>query len=127
MEMFGWRCLRILMPSCAQRVETLFTTIMAISEILCTRHTAIVKPPASDLFERAQHVQCCFSNMRRKNEAEEMAARRIQLDLAELGKAAAAAVRSESCIRTETLTQGMHNKAVLLTVDDGKQVVAKLP
>ncbi|KXS96539.1 hypothetical protein AC579_4612 [Pseudocercospora musae] len=85
MEMFGWRCLRILMPSC---------------------QAAIPRSRALACFNRA---------------------RRIQLDLAELGKAAAAAVRSESCIRTETLTQGMHNKAVLLTVDDGKQVVAKLP
>ncbi|EME77786.1 uncharacterized protein MYCFIDRAFT_33962 [Pseudocercospora fijiensis CIRAD86] len=56
-----------------------------------------------------------------------MAARSIQYALAELGKVAAAAVHSESCIRTETLTEGMHNKAVLLTMNDGKQVVAKLP
>ncbi|KAF7191602.1 Altered inheritance of mitochondria protein 9, mitochondrial [Pseudocercospora fuligena] len=62
-----------------------------------------------------------------QNEAEEMAARMIQYDLAELGKVAAAAVHSKSCIRTETLTEGMHNKAVLLTMEDGKQVVAKLP
>ena len=45
----------------------------------------------------------------------------------ELAKIAAHAVGSKSCVYVEKFADGMHNKALLLTMDNGRQVVAKIP
>lgn len=45
----------------------------------------------------------------------------------ELARCAAEAVGATSCISIEKLPEGMHNKSMLLTMDDGSQVVAKVP
>lgn len=44
-----------------------------------------------------------------------------------LATVAARAAGSKGCIRVDAMPGGMHNKVLLLTMDDGKQVIAKLP
>ncbi|KXT03812.1 hypothetical protein AC578_712 [Pseudocercospora eumusae] len=62
-----------------------------------------------------------------QNEAHEMAARYVRFQVEELKKVAAAAVRSESCVKFEKFPEGAHSKAFLLTMNDGKRAVAKIP
>ncbi|SMR53071.1 unnamed protein product [Zymoseptoria tritici ST99CH_3D1] len=68
-------------------------------------------------FTRARFVQ---------NEKAEMSSRRVTFNVSELANVAASSVGA-SCVGIERLPDGMHNRALLLTMDNGKQVVAKLP
>ena len=61
------------------------------------------------------------------NEKHEMSQRYIRFDLRELGRIAADAVGSNSCINIEKYPDGMYNKSFLLTMNDGMQAVAKIP
>ena len=61
------------------------------------------------------------------NEKDEMSKRYVRFDMQELARIAAEAVGSKSCIGMEKYPDGMYNKALLLTMDDGAQVVAKVP
>lgn len=61
------------------------------------------------------------------DEQHEMSQRYVRFNLAELARYAAKAVGSESCIGVEKYPDGMYKKAFLLTMDDGAQVVAKVP
>ena len=56
-----------------------------------------------------------------------MAKRYVNFDIHELQKVAAQATKSESCVNVEKLPEGMNGKAFFLTMNDGSQVVAKLP
>jgi fructosamine-3-kinase len=62
-----------------------------------------------------------------QNEAEEAVAHRVVYDVDALATVAARAAASKACIRVDALPGGMHNKVLMLTMDDGKQVIAKLP
>lgn len=59
----------------------------------------------------------------------QMKCRWRKFNITELGQAAALAVRSLSCVKLAKLhvSEGSFNKAFLLTMDDGKEIVAKLP
>ena len=61
------------------------------------------------------------------NEEHEMSQRYVRFNLHELGRLAAEAVGSKSCIKMQKYPDGMYNKALLLTMDDGAQAVAKVP
>lgn len=61
------------------------------------------------------------------NEKHEMAQRYVRFDMQELGRLAAEAVGSTSCANIEKYPDGLYNKALLLTMDDGAQAVAKIP
>jgi hypothetical protein len=61
------------------------------------------------------------------NEAYEMSQRHIRFNVNELARLAAEAVGSKSCVAIEKYPDGMFNKALLLTMEDGTQVVAKIP
>ena len=61
------------------------------------------------------------------NEGYEMSQRYVCFNLHELARVAAEAVGSKSCIGTEKYPDGMYNKALLMTMDDGNQAVAKIP
>lgn len=61
------------------------------------------------------------------NEATEMAQRYAHFDLNQLVDIAAQAVGSTSCVKAEKLAEGAFNKALLLTMEDGKQAVARVP
>lgn len=60
-------------------------------------------------------------------EHEQLAARYVKFNVAELYKVAAAAADSESCVEIVKLSEGQYNKVFLLTMNDGREVVAKLP
>lgn len=56
-----------------------------------------------------------------------MSQRYIPFDMNELGRIAAEAVGSESCSKVEKYPDGMFNKTFLFTMNDGTQVVGKVP
>lgn len=62
-----------------------------------------------------------------RDESYELSQRRICFDIKELKRVAAATVGSKSCVTIEKYPDGLHSKAFLLTMDDGMQVVAKIP
>ncbi|KAI9702990.1 MAG: hypothetical protein M1836_008204 [Candelina mexicana] len=61
------------------------------------------------------------------NEGHEMSQRYIHFDVPALARVAAEAVGSQSCVHIKKYPDGMYNKALLLTMNDGSQVVAKIP
>lgn len=61
------------------------------------------------------------------NEEHEMSQRYTCFNVDELARVAARAVGSRSCISIQKYPDGMYNKVMLLTMDDGNQVVAKVP
>lgn len=56
-----------------------------------------------------------------------MARRSIRFNVDELALVAASAVGASACVKFEKYPDGMYNKAFLLTMENGAQVVAKLP
>lgn len=61
------------------------------------------------------------------NEQYETSQRHVQFGVQELARIAANAVGSAFCVSIEKYPDGMYNKTLLLTMDDGKQAVAKVP
>ena len=56
-----------------------------------------------------------------------MSQRYIRFNVNELARLAAQAVGSKSCVDIRKYPDGMYNKALLLTMEDGSQAVAKIP
>jgi hypothetical protein len=56
-----------------------------------------------------------------------MSQRHVKFNVNELGRLAAEAVGANLCVSVEKYPDGMYNKAMLLTMDNGTQVVAKVP
>ena len=63
------------------------------------------------------------------NEAHEMAIHRAEFNMNELAKRAAESIGSTlaQCIHIEKFPDGMFNKSFLFTMQDGAQVVGKVP
>lgn len=61
------------------------------------------------------------------NEKHEMSQRHVRFDVNELARCAADAVGAKTCVSVAKYPDGMYNKSMLLTMDDGSQVVAKVP
>ncbi|KAK2875088.1 hypothetical protein FQN49_001784 [Arthroderma sp. PD_2] len=61
------------------------------------------------------------------NEADQIARRHIRFDMNELLRIAAIAVGTKACITVEKCPDGMYNKSFVLTMDDGQEVIAKVP
>ncbi|KAL6706296.1 hypothetical protein ACN47E_005586 [Coniothyrium glycines] len=61
------------------------------------------------------------------NEQYEMSQRHVRFNVNELARCAAEAVGAETCISISKYPEGMYNKSMLLTMDDGTRVVAKVP
>lgn len=62
-----------------------------------------------------------------RNERYEMSQRYVRFDMEELTNIAAKSVGSERCVRVEKFSDGMFNKTFLFTMQDGKEVVEKVP
>ncbi|EEP77649.1 predicted protein [Uncinocarpus reesii 1704] len=60
-------------------------------------------------------------------ERQQLAARHVPFDLAKLLALAATAVGSKSCVRIEKISEGQYNKVFSLTMNDGREAIAKLP
>lgn len=56
-----------------------------------------------------------------------MSQRQVRFNVNELARRAAEAIGARMCVRIEKYPDGMFNKSMLLTMDDGSQVVAKVP
>lgn len=56
-----------------------------------------------------------------------MARRHTEFDVEALADVAAGATGAATCVSIEKLLEGNYNKTFLLTMDDGVQVVAKIP
>ena len=56
-----------------------------------------------------------------------MSQRYVRYNVNELAGLAAVAVGSKTCVGIERCPDGMHNKVLLLTMDDGIQAIAKVP
>ena len=61
------------------------------------------------------------------DEKYELAQRHVHYDVNELARCAAEAIGAEECVRIEKYSDGMYNKSLLLTMNNGPQVVAKVP
>jgi hypothetical protein len=61
------------------------------------------------------------------DEGWEMAQRRVEFNMNELAHLSAKAVGSMACVNIEKYPDGMFSKAFLMTMEDGMQVVAKVP
>lgn len=61
------------------------------------------------------------------NEEAQLSRRYVKFNLKELANAATQAVGSQSCVAVKKLPEGNFNKVFLMTMDDGKEVIAKLP
>jgi hypothetical protein len=61
------------------------------------------------------------------NEQYEMLQRHVRFNVNELARCAAEAVGAKLCVRISNYPNGMYNKSMLLTIDDGSRVVAKVP
>jgi hypothetical protein len=75
---------------------------------------------SNDIFEYTRGRFIC-------NEKYEMSQRYIRFNVNELARLAAEAVGAKSCVSVEKYPDGMYNKALLLTMNNGTQVVAKVP
>lgn len=61
------------------------------------------------------------------DEAENLQRREIRFDLNKLAKVAADLVGAAQCVSIKKYHDGMFNKAFLLSMEDGREVVAKVP
>ncbi|KAG5991965.1 hypothetical protein E4U52_003181 [Claviceps spartinae] len=62
-----------------------------------------------------------------RDEEHELAQRRREFNVGELARRAARAVQADRCLSIKKFTDGMYNRALLLCMDNGKEVVAKIP
>lgn len=51
----------------------------------------------------------------------------VKFDMLELYRVAATSIGSESCVKVVKVSEGQFNKVFLLGMDDGREVIAKLP
>ncbi|GAQ04126.1 hypothetical protein ALT_1447 [Aspergillus lentulus] len=61
------------------------------------------------------------------DEAENLRKREIRFDLNRLASVAADSIGAAQCVSIKKYPDGMFNKAFLMTMDDGREVVAKVP
>lgn len=61
------------------------------------------------------------------NERQQLAGRHVKFDLSTLLQQAASAVGSQSCSHVLKISEGQFNKVFQLTMDDGLEIIAKLP
>ena len=62
-----------------------------------------------------------------RGEREQLAARYVKFDMQKSCRLATSSIGSKSCVRVVGMSEGQFNKVFLLTMDDGREVIAKLP
>lgn len=53
--------------------------------------------------------------------------RHVKFDMNELAKIAASSVGAQACLTIEKCPDGLYNKAFIFTLDNGRQVIGKVP
>lgn len=61
------------------------------------------------------------------DETENLRKREIRFDLNRLARVAADSVGAARCVAVKKYPDGMFNKAFLMSMDDGREVLAKVP
>lgn len=61
------------------------------------------------------------------NERQQLACRYVKFDLSTLLQLAAAAIGSRACTQVLKISEGQYNKVLQLTMNDGREIIAKLP
>ncbi|KAI9148392.1 phosphotransferase enzyme family protein [Paramyrothecium foliicola] len=61
------------------------------------------------------------------DEKNQLALRTVKFDMNELARVAAASVGADKCVHVQKCPDGFHNKAYVLRMDNGREVVAKVP
>ncbi|KAK2803682.1 hypothetical protein FQN50_006900 [Emmonsiellopsis sp. PD_5] len=61
------------------------------------------------------------------DEASQIARRRVRFNMDGLASVAAASVGARHCVNIEKCPDGLYNKAYILSMDNGKEVIAKIP
>ncbi|OAL64289.1 hypothetical protein A7C99_4948 [Trichophyton rubrum] len=61
------------------------------------------------------------------DEADQVARRYVKFNMNELARIAAQSIGAKFCIDIQKCPDGMYNKCYVLTMDDGKEVIAKVP
>jgi len=93
-------------------------------------HTSTTQTGTASDIESLLHVNEYFEFTRARflvNEAHELSIRRVKFHIEELARVAAQSVDASRCVRISKYPDGLYNKAMLLTMDNGKEVVAKVP
>ncbi|KAG6188753.1 hypothetical protein E4U36_006301 [Claviceps purpurea] len=62
-----------------------------------------------------------------RDEEHELAIRHRKYNVIELARRAARVMQADRCVRIKKLPDGKYNRALLLSMDNGKEVVAKIP
>ncbi|KAG6064631.1 hypothetical protein E4U32_008230 [Claviceps aff. humidiphila group G2b] len=62
-----------------------------------------------------------------RDEEHELAQRRREFNVGELARRAARAVQADRCLSIKKYPDGMYNRTLLLCMDNGKEIVAKIP
>ncbi|CAG8004782.1 unnamed protein product [Penicillium salamii] len=89
--------------------------------------------PGTDGCERSctiddDYIEAHLNPNSRSNEKNELSNRYLKFNLEQLVKVAVNACNgSKSCIKVTKCSEGLHNKAFILTMDNGSEVFAKLP
>ncbi|KAJ8104742.1 hypothetical protein OPT61_g10596 [Boeremia exigua] len=92
--------------------------------------TRCVHSAAACLYSDLKYSEDLFNYTRGRfvcNEQYEMSQRHVRFNVNELARCAADAVGAKSCVSVSKYPDGMYNKSMLLTMDDGSRVVAKVP
>lgn len=61
------------------------------------------------------------------DEADQIASRHIRFNMNELARIAAESVGAKVCVAVEKCPDGMYNKSFVLAMDNGQEVIAKVP
>ncbi|KAI8939218.1 hypothetical protein NX059_005046 [Plenodomus lindquistii] len=61
------------------------------------------------------------------NEEYQLARRYVEFDLPGLLQVSAQAIGARSCVKVDKLPEGNFSKVFLMTMDDGRELIAKLP
>jgi hypothetical protein len=61
------------------------------------------------------------------DEGSQVSCRQIRFDMNELAKTAASSMGAEKCVPVQKCLDGLYNKAFIFTLDDGRQVIGKVP
>lgn len=110
----------------AQTHDTPQWTDMGISSTLKRIQKAFTDNPTIDWNDNEEFFRYTRGRFI-SNEAWEMQQRHVNFDMNALAELAAKAAGSQKCVTVKKYPDGMFNKVFLMTMEDGVEVVAKVP
>lgn len=123
------RITRIRNPICAQittRPSVIFAPASTM-KFIKTQADTTIEPRSMDTDHHGEDLYSFTRGRFVVNEEHEMTTRYKRFNAVELGKVAANALGSCECTKFEKYADGTCNRIFLLTMNDGKEAVAKVP